>query len=224
MVTLGHVAPGILEDLLETQRNLAALTVHPQPLYAQVLVAAHDLRGMPDVGPGHLADRQQAIDATEVNERPKVGNALDGAFHHDAFLQGGEDLTAARPAFVLHGEPVREDYPALASIDLDHLQGDRLADEPFETAPLRLGEIDVRAGHEAPEPEIHDEPTLDLVDDHGMQDAAPLLSFRHALPCPDEVGALLAEDVVAFLSVHPHHHHIDPVADGNSFRIITLAH
>ena len=75
-----HAPPRVVQDLLQPERDAGGLLIHAQHLHAHVLVAAQDLGRMLDVRPGHLADRQQPVRPTEVDERAEVGQTLHRPF------------------------------------------------------------------------------------------------------------------------------------------------
>ena len=55
---------------------------------------------MLDALPGEIGDMQQAVDATEIDERAVVGEVLDHALDDLAFLQVGEQRIALGRHFV----------------------------------------------------------------------------------------------------------------------------
>jgi hypothetical protein len=55
-----------------------------------------------DALPRHVRDVQQAVDATQVNERTVVGEVLDRATYDRAFLQVVHQCAALCGEFLLH--------------------------------------------------------------------------------------------------------------------------
>src|SRR5207249_11544324 len=107
---------------------------------------------------------------------------------------------------------MREDDAALRPVDLQHLQGNRLSDKPFEPAAFRLREIDVRPGDEAAHAQTDDQPPFDLIHHHGVEALAGLLGLLHTPPGHLEIRAALGEDDGAFIALDPYDADVDAIA------------
>ena len=63
-VLLGHALPGVLLDLLHPEGDLLLVLVDLQDLHQHLLLRRHHLRRVVDpLGPGHLRDVHQPLDA-----------------------------------------------------------------------------------------------------------------------------------------------------------------
>ena len=117
---------------------------------------------MADAPPGDIADMEQPIDSTQVDERPEIGQVLDGTAAALARRQRLDELLAL--GILLPDEIIAVgDHNVLAgAADLeDHkLQG--LVDEAVEVGiPFEGGE---RRRHERLDADIHHQSALDLAD------------------------------------------------------------
>src|SRR5690606_26647152 len=86
-VTAGDVLPRILAQLLQAQADAVALAVVLEHADLELLADFHHLGRMAHALPGHVSDVQQAVDATQVDERTVVGEVLDHALQHGALDQ-----------------------------------------------------------------------------------------------------------------------------------------
>ena len=82
---------------------------------------------MLDALPRHVGDVQQAIDAAEVDERAVVGEVLDRALDHRAFLQVVHERRALGGEFLLHDRAARDHDVIALLVELDDLELERLA-------------------------------------------------------------------------------------------------
>src|SRR5690606_10137062 len=88
------VGPGIFAHLLEAEGNAVALAIKLEHLDLDFVADIDDLAGVLDALPGHVGDVQQAIDATQVDERTVVGEVLDDTLEHCALFEIGEQRLA----------------------------------------------------------------------------------------------------------------------------------
>src|SRR5438105_13300393 len=68
--------------MLEAERDPAGRAVDLEDRNVDVLSPPHDLGGVLDIGPRHLADRQQPVDAAQVHEGAEVREPPDDALAH----------------------------------------------------------------------------------------------------------------------------------------------
>ena len=210
--------PGVGQDVLQAERDPPGLPVDPQHRDREPLSPVHDLGGMLDVRPGHLADRQQAVDAAEVHERAKIGEAPHDPLVDLSFLERDQQLFPRLGPFLGHGVLVREDDPSLGPIDFEDPERDALPDQGLKLPAFGPGEIHVAPGDEPPQSQVHHEPALDLVHHHRVEDRPGPKRLLDAVPGEREVGALLAEEDVPLVALDLQHVDVDPVADGDRFR------
>ena len=70
---------------------------------------------------------QQAVDATEIDERTEVSDVLDDAFAHLVLLQLFHELFALSRTLVLEDHAARHDNVPTALVQLDDLELELLA-------------------------------------------------------------------------------------------------
>src|SRR5688572_11553186 len=101
---------------------------------------------MLDALPRHVGDVQQAVDATQIHECAVVGEVLDGALEHGAFLQVVHERAALGGELLLDDRATRNDNVVALLVELDDLELERLA---FEIGGVTHGtDIDERTGKE----------------------------------------------------------------------------
>src|SRR5271165_5115785 len=123
---LGKSLPWVLQGLLEAERDAALGRVDLEHLDLDLLAGRDDLAGM-DVllGPGHLGDVDQALDARlEFDERAIVGDVRHASLQLLADVVAGLDV---RPRVFLQLLHAARDAVGLV-VDLDDADLDLLAD------------------------------------------------------------------------------------------------
>jgi len=98
----GDVLPRVGAELLEAEAHARALAVELEDAYLDLIAHLDDFRGVLDALPRHVGDVQQSVDAAEVDERTVVGEVLDRAAHHCAFLQVVHERRALGRELLLH--------------------------------------------------------------------------------------------------------------------------
>src|SRR5690606_1098226 len=86
-IAAGDVLPRIGAELLEAQRHARTLAIELEDAHFDFLADLHHFGRMLDALPRHVGDVQQAVDATQVDERAVIGEVLDHTLHDRAFLQ-----------------------------------------------------------------------------------------------------------------------------------------
>ena len=156
--------PGIGLELLHAERDALGLAVEADHLDLHGLADAQDLGRMVDAAPGDVGDVQQAIEAAEVDEGAVVGDVLDHAAQHLAFLEGGEQLVALLGAQLLEHRPARDHDVAAAAVHLEDLERLVLVEQRRDVA--HRPDVDLAAGQEGDRAaEIDREPALDPAED-----------------------------------------------------------
>jgi hypothetical protein len=121
-VAAGNADPGILAELLHPQRDAVLLLVELEHLGFDFVAHREYLRRVLHAAPGEVGDVQQTVDAAQVHERAVIGDVLDDALHHRAFLQAFQQLLALLALRGLeHGAPRHHHVVALA-VELDDLE------------------------------------------------------------------------------------------------------
>ena len=143
-IALGHLVPGVGLDLLHAERDFLLVLVDVEHLDLDLVADGDQLAGMVDaLGPAHLADVHQPLDAGFELDEGAVGHdvddfarvpAVDGVLLIDVCPGAGRLLLEAEGDFFLvlvHGDDV--DLELL--VDLDDLV--RVAD----AAPAHVGDV-----------------------------------------------------------------------------------
>ena len=117
-VFLGDVLPRAGRELLEAERELARGLVDLEHLDLHLVADLDQVVDLGDARPAHLADRQQAVDAAEVDERAEVFDRPDDAVADLAFFEGGPGLLALLGALLLQQLAAGDDQVLLALVGL----------------------------------------------------------------------------------------------------------
>ena len=125
---------GIRAELLDAERNALALAVELEDADVDLVADLDDFGRMLDALPRHVGDVQQAVDAAEVDERAVVGQVLDHALDHVAFLEIVEELRALGAVFLLDHRAARHHDVVAALVELDDLEFEFLALEVARVA------------------------------------------------------------------------------------------
>ena len=100
-ITPRDVLPRIRAELLEPEAHARALAVELEDAHVDLVADLDHFGGMLDALPGHVGDVQQAVDAAEIHKGAVVGEILDGALDHGAFLQVVHERAALGGEFLL---------------------------------------------------------------------------------------------------------------------------
>src|SRR5579883_2312685 len=212
--------PRIGADLLHAERDPLALRVVLEHHHAHPLADRDHLRGVPDPPPGHVGDVQQPVDAAEVDERPVVGDVLDGPLEDDAFLEDLERLLLERRPLALEHGAARDHDVAAGAVELEDRKPSTLADVAVEVA--RGAEIGVRARQERRHPDIHLEPALYLADDRALDDPLAVIGALDVAPDLELERLLAGEHDLAGLGVVGLEEDVDLVALADRERAVAV--
>ncbi len=143
VIPLQRVIPGIGQQALATQGDTVGFAIQAEHVHVDFLADFEHVTRVIDAVPGQFADVDQAVRAAQVDERAKIAQPGDGAAHHVALVQLGQQ------AGFLLGAPFAlrfafgEDQPAAVLIDLDHFHADFLTTHPVKRfaafVPLQPG-------------------------------------------------------------------------------------
>ena len=126
---------------------------------------------MLDAAPCQVGDVQQAVDAAQVDERAVVGDVLDDALDHRAFLQGLEQLLALLALRRFEHRAARHHDVVALAVELDDLEFELLAF--VRRGVLDRTHIDQRARQEGADAVDHDgQAALDLAGDQPLHQRA----------------------------------------------------
>jgi hypothetical protein len=185
-------------------------------LHLDLLADRQGLGRVVDPLPGNVGDVQQAVDTAQVDEGAVVGDVLDHAVEHLAFLEIGDQLRALLgPGLLEHGTARDHDVAARA-VHLEDLEGLRRAHQGADVA--HRPDVDLAAGQEGHGArEIDGEAALDAAEDHA---AHPFVLFEGLLeqhPGLFALGLVARQDGLAVLVLHALEIDLDLVA-GLQFR------
>src|SRR5467141_282537 len=145
-VGLADAEPGILLRLLQPERDPLVLGVHVENQHFDFVALLHDFRRvLHPLGPGHVGDVDQAVDARlDLDERAEGGEVADLA------LEAGADriLLRQRHPGILFGLLHPERDLLLRLVHLEHDRFDRFADGDdlrrmaHVAGPAHLGDVD----------------------------------------------------------------------------------
>src|SRR3546814_7310130 len=82
-----RAGPGISLQLLHAQRDALRVLVDADDLHLHRVADVDQLRRMADTAIAHVGDVEQAVDAAQVDEGAIIGDVLDDAVDHLAFMQ-----------------------------------------------------------------------------------------------------------------------------------------
>ena len=88
--------PRVGQQLLHAEADALGVLVDLDDLDLHGLADIQDLGRVVDPAPGHVGDVQQAVDATEIDERAVVGDVLHDAIDHLPSVRGRRSRHAAR--------------------------------------------------------------------------------------------------------------------------------
>ncbi len=147
---------------------------------------------MLDAAPGQIGDVQQAVDATEVDERAVVGDVLDDALDHRAFLQGLEELLALFTLVGLDDGATRHDHVVALAVELDDLELELLA--LVGRGVLDRTGVDQRARQERTDAVDHDgETALHLAGDETLHQRAGFERLLQLRPGGEALGLVAGQ-------------------------------
>src|SRR5690606_1110070 len=211
-VAAPDVDPRVLAELLEAERNAIALAIELEHAHVEFVADVDHFGRMPHALPRHVGDVQQAIDATEVDERAVVGEVLDHALDHSAFLQAFEQLFALLGELALDHRAARHDHVVALAVELDDLEFELLA---FEVARIaHRPDVDQRSRQERTHIlDIDRETALDLARDASGDGVVAGLHFLQLVPYQRALGLLAREHGFAETILDRVEGDLDVVAD-----------
>ena len=211
-VTIREGGPGIFLKLLERQGDLVGLAVDLEDLEGQLVADVQHVRGVLNALPRDLGDREQAVDAAEVDERAEVGDPDDLAGDDLTHLEGGEDFGAELALLGRNRLAVRQDELVPALIHFDDLERQLGAHQLLVGA---LG-AELRGGNEAAElVGIHDHATLDDTGDPGVDDLLFLVVLGRLHPAASLIDAPLGQGQLTVLVLLTEDVKLDLIAFGD---------
>jgi hypothetical protein len=221
-VATRQTGPRIVAQLLHAQGDAVLLLIVLEDLGGDLLANRQHFRRVTHTTPCQVGDVQQAVDATQINERTVVGDVLDDTGDDGAFLQGFHQLGAlfAHRGFD-HGAARQHHVVALA-VQLDDLEFQGLA---FERGGVldRTG-VDQRTRQEGTDAVGQNgQAALDLAIDGTGDDLAGLHRLFQREPRCQTLGLVARQDGVAETVFQGFDRNGDEVADVDfDFAVVVL--
>ena len=173
-------------------------------------VDAEQLRGMRDAAPRHVGDVEQPVDAAQIDERAVVGDVLDHAAEDLALGQRVERVLLLLGVLLFEEHLAREHDVAALLVDLDDPHPQLLAAQRVEVADGT--HVDLRAGEERADADVHREAALDPLDDAADDDLALGIGLLDFVPDLHLLGFFTREHHVTFAVLGALEQHVDDVA------------
>src|SRR6185503_13136896 len=181
--------------------------------HVDLVVDLEELRRVADAAPRHVGDVQQAVDAAQIDERAVIGDVLDHALEDLALGEGLERVLLLLGVLFLEQRLAGEDDVAALLVDLDHPHAQLLAAQRVEVA--HRAHVDLRAGQERADADVHRQAALDALDHPADDDLALGIGLLDLVPDLHLLGFFAREDDVAFAIFGPLEQHVDDVAGLN---------
>src|SRR5690606_21641652 len=118
------------------------VAIDADDLDADGVTDVDDFARVVDALVAHVGDMEQAVDATEVDERTVIGDVLDRTFDDLAFFQVLDQARTLFGARFLEDGAARHDDIAAAALHLEDLEGLRQVHERADVA--HRADIDLR--------------------------------------------------------------------------------
>src|SRR4029077_972250 len=99
-----HRRPGIVQELLETERDLLCGLVHAQNLHGYLIARRDDLTGVGDPRPAHVGHVEQTLNtAAKIHEGAERRHRDDPSCEHRAWQERLTYVRSGRALPILEG-------------------------------------------------------------------------------------------------------------------------
>ncbi len=190
-----HRCPRVLHQLLVSEGHALGGRVVLEHDHVHFVVDLEHLGGVSDAAPRHVGDVQQAVDAAEIDERAVVGDVLHRPAQHLALGQRLERRLLLLGVLFLEQRLARQHDVAALLVHLDYAHPQFLAAQRVEVADG--AHVDLRAGQERADADVHGQTTLDALDDAADDDLAVGIRFLDLVPDLHLLGLLARQHDVA---------------------------
>ena len=200
--------PRLRLQRLQAQLDALLLLVHADDLHLDLLARGHDLGRVLHAVPGQIGHMDEAIHAADVHERAEVGQAADDA---------GDDLILLDllPGLLLLVHQVRlaaGDDALLGLVDLDDLDGHRLADELADVLDEAAGQVGSR-DERTDAHHISDQAAVDGLAAGGFHIGAGVVLGNELFPVLGGHDLALGKEHIALAVVQLDHFSLDLVVN-----------
>src|SRR5580700_3632741 len=158
-VFLRDCVPWLRQELLEAERNAAAVGIDFEDLDLKLLADGKNVFGRLDAGPGDVADVEEAVDAAEVDEGAVGGEAADFAGEDVTGSEAGGAALLGCEGLLLGDGAAVDDNVFVGDVELDDAAGDFLTDELFHFGGVAGAAA--RSGHEGADADVDAESAFD---------------------------------------------------------------
>jgi len=193
-ILFADALPGILAQLLQSQRNAFLLAVERKNLDDDFFSLVENFRRLRDSSPRNVGHVEQAVDAAQVDKNAVVGDVFDNAFNNAAFRNGVEGFFLLQLSFRRHDRAPRQNDVVAFAIIFKNIEIQRLTDVMVQILD-RTG-IDLGSGQEGDDSDIHGKAALYLLHDGSLDgrivfadllDLVPDLELGCFLPRQDQI-------------------------------------
>src|SRR5881392_1338189 len=220
-VLRGHVLPGVRLQLLQAEADALALPVDVEDLDLDLLPDVHHLGRVRHATIAHVRDVEQSVHAAQIDEGAEVGDVLDDALSHLAYLQLLHQDVALGLTLGFEQHATAHHDVAASLVQLDDLELEALPQELVDVGHAPQGDLAAREERVHPH-QVYHHSAFDLLDQRARHRLVLLVGFADPLPDPHEVGLLLREDDRAFLILEMLEEDLDHVPLFERARVLEL--
>src|SRR5437870_3406326 len=220
-VLRGHVLPGVRLQLLQAEADALAFPVDVEDLDLDLLPDVHHLGRVRHAAIALVRDVEQSVHAAQIDEGAEVGDVLDDALSHLAYLQLLHQDVALGLTLGFEQHATAHHDVAASLVQLDDLELEALAQELVDVGHAPQGDLAARE-ERVHTHQVHHHSAFDLLDQRARHRLVFLVGLADPLPDPHEVGLLLREDDRAFLVLEMLEEDLDHVPFFEGARVLEL--
>ena len=209
----GEFPPRVLLGGLQREADPLPAEVDLKHLHLDLVINADDRTGVVNVLPGELRDVDQTVHAAQVHKGTEVDHAGHDALADLARTEVVEELLPLLLLGLFQPCTAGQHHVVAVLVQLDDLGVDGGADEGLQVTDA--SQVDEGCGQEAPQADVHDEATLDDLDDGSGDDPVALLDLLDPAPGTLVLGTLLGEDQTTVLVLALQHNGFDALTEGH---------
>ncbi|MGC4033199.1 MAG: hypothetical protein QM754_15985 [Tepidisphaeraceae bacterium] len=207
--------------LLQAEGDLFLVLVDLEHLHFDFLIDLQEFARVVDAAPAHVGDVQQAVDATEVDERAEVGDVLDGALDDGTDDDLVEGLLLEFFTLLFDQLATADNDVAAFVVDLEDDGFDLAADPVADFA--RTADVDLAGREEDGNADVDKEAALDLLGGLAGDGIAFLLGLHDPFPVDDAVSLALADPHRSGIMIHVFDQDFDFLTDLDVFGFVEFA-
>ena len=201
---------------LERQRDALFGEVHVEDFDVDFVTDGNHLTRVVNVLPAEFRNVNESVHATQVHEGTEVDDRRDDAVAALAGLEVGQKVATLLLLGLFEPGATREHDVITVAVELDDLGLDGLSDVRLQLAYTT--QLDQRRWQEPAKTDVHDEATLDDLDDDALDDLVARLQLFDVAPSLFVLGALLRKDQTTFLVFLLQDQALDTLAERDDIR------